>query len=65
MTEASMTNEAEFLRLLIPVAGFSATQRRRAVALGTRVELKVAEMIAKGADVDRVLGWVEGYFPEE
>jgi len=60
-----MTDSKDFLRLHIPVDGLTPKQRKRAVAVANRIEGKVAGMLASGADVDRVLGWVEGYFPEE
>jgi len=49
-----------YLRLHIPIDGFDERQRARAVALGDRVEAKVAGWLAKGADPDRIMALVEG-----
>jgi hypothetical protein len=54
--------DKEFLRLLIPVRGMSRAQRARAVALGNRIEGKVARMLADGADADRLMAKIESYF---
>jgi hypothetical protein len=60
-----MTKNGDFLRLLIPVAGFTPDQRNPATALANRVEAKVGGMLARGADPDRLMEAVEGYFPGE
>lgn len=60
-----MTQSKDFLRLLIPVGTMTPKQRARAVALGNRIEAKMAGMLANGADPDRLMGAIEGYFPGE
>lgn len=58
-----MKKPTEVLRILIPVDGFTPEQRARATTLGNRIEGKLAAALAKGTDPDRILDWVEGYFP--
>ena len=60
-----MTRNGDFLRLLIPVDKMTPEQRTRATALANRVEAKVGGMLARGADPDRLMEAVEGYFPGE
>lgn len=55
----------DYLRLLIPVDRLDPEQRNRAKALGTRIEGKVAGMLNRGADPDRLMTAIEGYFPNE
>ena len=54
----------DYLRLLIPVDRLTADQRTRASAIGTRIEMKVAGMLARGTDPDRLMTTLETYFPD-
>jgi len=54
----------DYLRLHIPVDRLDPDQRARATALGTRIEMKVAGMLARGADPDRLMTTLETYFPD-
>lgn len=59
-----MKQAGDYLRILIPVDGLSPAQRARATALGTTIETKVAAWLASGANPDRIMAAVEGYFAE-
>jgi hypothetical protein len=53
----------DYLRVLIPVVRLDAEQRARAATIGSRIESKLGGMLARGADPDRLMDAVEGYFP--
>jgi hypothetical protein len=55
--------QGDYLRLHIPVDGLTADQRARAVTLGNRVEAQLAALVTSGANLDRLLTKIEGYFP--
>jgi hypothetical protein len=60
-----MTATRDVLRLHIPIDALDAKQRKRAVAVGNRVEAKVAAMLAGGFNPDRLMALVEGYFLDD